>query len=46
MKLTQVNEVGAQPIKEATAIIMKLRKALAIQRLVKKILGKGTNDLT
>lgn len=40
MKFTQVNEAQIVQANEATAVIHRLRKVLAKQRLVNKVFGK------
>lgn len=46
MKFTQVNEFQKEQANEACAVISKLRKVLAKQRLINKVFTKGVNDFT
>lgn len=43
MKFTQVNEFQAKQANEASAVISKLRKVLAKQRLINKVFAKSLN---
>lgn len=43
MKFNQVNEIQIQQNSEAVAVISKLRKVLAKQRLVNKVFTNGLN---